>query len=65
MHPRKWTSYMGLSKECITHLLGEPMDSTQNEYMYFFGDAESGMVIGKLYLYFRYGKVRSFSCKLV
>jgi hypothetical protein len=66
-YQRKWKSYIGLSRQCIVELLGEPIIIEKNEFKYYFsswhpqnGDGAEAI----LHIYFRYGKVRKIRCSL-
>lgn len=62
---QKWKVYLGLSKECIIELLGEPMEIRYNYFLYYFGDAEQEMVIGAIKLYFAGNKMNKIKCVIV
>jgi hypothetical protein len=65
-YQRKWKSYIGLSKQCIIELLGEPAKIEKNQLIYYFSccPQNGDGAVGVLYIYFRYGKVRKIRCSL-
>ena len=66
-YQRKWMSYVGLSKQCITDLLGEPARIEKNKFIYYFStnpQSDNDGAIGVLYMYFRNGKMKKIHCSI-
>jgi hypothetical protein len=65
-YQRKWRSYVGLSKDCIKTLLGEPYRESNSIFMYYFSsNPRNDGAVGVLRLYFRGGRMKRITCGLV
>lgn len=63
-YERKWKSYIGLSKECITELLGNPASFEKNKFIYYSGIPEESQILMVLQFYFKRGKLKRIKCTL-